>query len=69
MPHPVALTPITSWWSPKIDSACVARLRAATWNTVAVSSPAILYMFGIISSRPCAEVNVVSPIGEDGVIG
>ena len=34
--------------------------RAATWNTVGVSSPAILYMLGIISSRPCDAVNVVA---------
>jgi len=33
--------------------------RAATWNTVEVSSPAILYMFGIISSRPWEAVKVV----------
>ena len=35
------------------------RARAATWKTAGVSSPAILYMFGIISSRPCDAVNVV----------
>jgi len=29
------------------------------WNTVLVSSPAILYMLGIISSRPWLAVNVV----------
>ena len=34
--------------------------RAATWNTVEVSSPAILNMFGIISSRPCDAVKVVA---------
>ena len=33
--------------------------RAATWKTVLVSSPAILYMFGIISSKPCEAVKVV----------
>ena len=33
--------------------------RAATCSTAGVSSPAILYMFGIISSRPCDAVNVV----------
>jgi hypothetical protein len=27
--------------------------------TAAVNSPAILYMFGIISNRPCDAVNVV----------
>jgi hypothetical protein len=43
---------MTSWWSPKIDSPWVASERAATWKTVEVSSPAILYMLGIISSRP-----------------
>jgi hypothetical protein len=36
----------------------VAIERAATWITNGVSSPAILYMFGIISSRPCDAVNV-----------
>ena len=29
------------------------------WNTVDVSSPAILNMLGIINSRPCDAVNVV----------
>ena len=38
---------------------CAASDRAATLNTVEVSSPAILYMFGIISSRPWDAVNVV----------
>ena len=41
-------------------SACAARERAATWNTVLVSSPAILYMLGIISSSPCDAVKVVA---------
>ena len=50
---------ITSEWSPKMDSACVAIARAATWKTHGVSSPAILYMFGSISRRPCDAVNVV----------
>ena len=43
-----------------MESACAASARAATWNTVEVSSPAILYMFGIISSRPCEAVKVVA---------
>src|SRR5581483_547060 len=60
MPQPVARTDITYWWSPKIESACAAMERAATWMTVGVSSPAILYMLGIISKRPCAEVKVVA---------
>src|ERR1700744_2010832 len=42
-----------------MDSPCAATDRAATWNTAGVSSPAILYMFGIISSRPCDAVNVL----------
>jgi hypothetical protein len=42
-----------------MDSPCAASDRAATWITAGVSSPAILYMFGIISSRPCDAVNVV----------
>jgi len=50
---------MTSVWSPKIDRPWVASARAATWNTVAVSSPAILNMLGIISSRPCDAVKVV----------
>ena len=33
--------------------------RAETWKTVEVSSPAILNMLGIISSRPCEAVKVV----------
>ena len=57
--NPVWRTAITSEWSPKIDSPCAARDRAATCSTVEVSSPAILYMFGIIRSRPCDAVNVV----------
>ena len=50
--HPVVRTCMTSLWSPKIDSACVATVRAETWMTAGVSSPAILNMLGIISSRP-----------------
>ena len=56
---PVWRTAMTSWWSPKIDRPWVASERAATWKTVLVNSPAILYMFGIISSRPWLAVNVV----------
>ena len=57
--HPVWRTAITSEWSPKIESAVVAIARADTWKTVGVSSPAILYIFGIIKSKPCEAVNVV----------
>ena len=57
---PVWRTAITSEWSPKIDSPCAASERAATCITAEVSSPAILYMFGIISSRPWEAVNVVA---------
>ena len=39
-------------------SAWVATVRAATWITAGVSSPAILYMFGSISSSPWDAVNV-----------
>ena len=56
---PVWRMAMTSWWSPKIDRPCVASERAATWNTVDVSSPAIRYRLGIISSRPCDAVKVV----------
>ncbi len=37
----------------------MATVRAATWMTAGVNSPAILNMFGIIRSRPCEAVNVV----------
>ena len=47
---------MTSWWSPKIQSTCEASVRADTWKTVGMSSPAILYMFGIIRSRPWEAV-------------
>jgi hypothetical protein len=57
--NPVWRTAITSEWSPKMDSPCAASDLAATWKTAGVSSPAILYMLGIISSRPCDAVNVV----------
>ena len=57
---PVCRTAITSAWSPKMDSPCAASDRAATCRTAGVSSPAILYMLGIISSRPCEAVNVVA---------
>ena len=56
---PVVRAAITSLWSPKIDSACVASVRAAMWNTAGISSPAILNMLGSFSSRPCDAVNVV----------
>ena len=58
--NPVCRTAMTSEWSPKMDSPCAASDRAATCITAGVSSPAILYMFGIISSRPCDAVNVVA---------
>ena len=38
----------------------MAIVRAATWMTAGVSSPAILNMLGIISSRPCDAVKVVA---------
>ena len=59
MAQPVERQAITSEWSPKIDSAWVARVRAVTCMVAGVSSPAILNMLGIISSRPCEAVNVV----------
>jgi hypothetical protein len=43
-----------------MDSAWAASERAATCSTVGVSSPAILYMFGIMRSRPREAVNVVA---------
>ena len=56
MANPVCRALITSAWSPKIDKACAANARAETWNTAGKSSPAILYMFGIISNNPCDAV-------------
>jgi hypothetical protein len=50
--NPVVRAAITSEWSPKIESAWVATVRAATCITNGVSSPAILNMFGSIRSRP-----------------
>src|SRR3954465_1619276 len=60
MDHPVVRQNMTAEGSPKIESACVATVRADTWNAVGVSSPAILFMLGIISSNPCEAVNVVA---------
>ena len=57
--NPVWRTAMTSEWSPKIDNPCAAIALAATWKTVDVSSPAILYMFGIMRSRPWDAVKVV----------
>ncbi len=51
---------ITSEWSPKMDRAWAATARAATWMTAGRSSPAILYISGIMSNRPWEEVNVVA---------
>ena len=59
MAQPVERHAMTSEWSPKMESACVARVRAVTCMVAGVSSPAILNMLGIISSRPCEAVNVV----------
>ena len=56
---PIWRQAMTSEWSPKIESACVATVRAATCMLKAVSSPAILYMLGIMRSSPCEAVNVV----------
>jgi hypothetical protein len=58
--NPVVLHDITSEWSPKIESAWAATVLAETWNAVGVSSPAILFMLGIINRRPCDAVNVVA---------
>ena len=50
---------MTSLWSPKMFRVWLASVLAETWNTPGSSSPAILYMFGIISSRPWDAVYVV----------
>ncbi len=59
MAKPIWRQAITSEWSPKIDRACEATVRAATCIANGVSSPAILYMLGIMSRRPCDAVKVV----------
>ena len=56
---PVWRHAITSPWSPKMQRPWHASERAETWNTVGASSPAILYMFGIMRRRPCDAVKVV----------
>ena len=60
MAKPVCLVAITSVWSPKIHRACFVTERAATWNTAGFKAPAIIYMLGIISKRPCDDVKVVA---------
>jgi hypothetical protein len=57
---PVWRQAMTSEWSPKMDRAWVASARAVTCMVNGVSSPAILYMLGIIRSRPCEAVKVVA---------
>src|SRR5512136_3486392 len=59
MAKPVWRQAMTSEWSPKIESACDATVRADTCMQNEVSSPAILYMLGIMRSRPCDAVKVV----------
>ena len=56
MAKPVCRQAMTSEWSPKIHSACVATVRAETLMTQGNCSPAILYMLGIINSKPCDAV-------------
>jgi len=53
---------ITSEWSPKNREGGGRLGAGADVNAVGVSSPAILFMFGIISSRPCDAVkSVIGP--------
>ena len=42
-----------------MHSECDAKVLADTLNTQGISSPAILYMLGIMSKRPWEAVNVV----------
>ena len=58
-PKPVWRTALMSLWSPKIERAWQASDLAETWKTVGVSSPAILYIVGIISRSPWLAVKVV----------
>jgi len=57
--QPVARQSMTSLWSPKMERAWVATVRAETWKTVGVSSPAILCMLGIMRRSPWEAVKVV----------
>ena len=57
---PVCRQAITSEWSPNIERAWVANVRAVTCMVKGDSSPAILYMLGIMRSRPWEAVNVVA---------
>ena len=57
---PVMRQVMTSLWSPKMESAWVARARAETWNTPGRSSPAILNMFGSIRRSPWDAVKVLA---------
>ncbi len=59
MAKPVWRHAITSEWSPNMLSACAASARALTWKTVGKSSPDILYILGIMSSKPWLAVYVV----------
>ncbi len=52
MPKPVIRQVITSEWSPKMDRAWALTVRQEMWNTPGRNSPPILYIGGIISSRP-----------------
>jgi len=58
--RPAPRTLMTSEWSPKMDRAWVATVRAATWKTTGASSPPTLNMTGIMSRRPWLEVKVVA---------
>ena len=60
MATPVARVAMRSWWSPKMDRAWVASERQVTWNTAGSSSPATLYILGIMSMRPWLAVMVVA---------
>ena len=53
---PVWRQAMTSEWSPKMLSAWVETVRADTWKTVGSCSAAILYILGIMRSRPWLAV-------------
>ncbi len=59
MANPVWRMAMTSEWSPKMEMPLWPMALAETCMVKAVSSPAILPMLGIISSRPWEAVNVV----------
>jgi len=67
MAKPVGRAAMTSWWSPKMERAWAEMALAVTWKTLGRSSPAILYILGILSKSPwdAVKVDVSAPAAND----